>query len=69
MFTLRVNLFGDRIFGINLDRLFAIFVNPVGVFVVILTLFGLKLNAKAEWWALLLKIILISINSLIVISF
>jgi len=53
-------------FGLTLVQLLAILKRHVGVFVVILTLFGRTLNARAEWLVLLLKIFLISISSLIV---
>lgn len=56
-------------FGITLERLLAILDRLVGVFFRTLTLFVLPLNARAEWLVLLLKIILISISSLIVTSF
>lgn len=52
----------------TLERLLAI-LERLGVFVVTLTLFVLPLNARAEWLVLLLKIILISLSSLIVTSF
>jgi len=69
MSMLCVTSFDGKMFGLTLERLLAILERQVGVFVVILTPFGLKLNARAEWLALLLKIILISISSLTVTSF